>query len=106
MWSGIPRGQIKNVIMKSAMGIVYMSCLYTAIKYLPLVVASLIQNLAPIFTAIFSYFMLKKGLTILKIAVLVISFIGVVIMLTGKLETSILVLYDPDPDMSKEDENE
>jgi drug/metabolite transporter (DMT)-like permease len=92
--------------MKSAMGIGYMSCLYYAIKYLPLVVASLIQNLSPIFTAIFSYVMLKKGLTPLKIAVLIISFAGVVVMLTGKLETSILVIYDPDPDMGDDERND
>jgi drug/metabolite transporter (DMT)-like permease len=49
--------------------------------------------------------MLKKGLTPLKIAVLVISFAGVVIMLTGKTETSILVMYDPDPDIGSNDEN-
>ena len=50
--------------------------------------------------------MLKRGLTPLKIAVLILSFAGVVIMLTGKLETSLLVMYDPDPDMSNDLEDE
>jgi hypothetical protein len=50
--------------------------------------------------------MLGKGLTPLKIGVLLISFIGAVVMITGKLETSILIVYDPDPDMSKDEEDE
>ena len=98
MITGIERHQFKHVVAKSLLGIIYISCLYTAIKYLPLVVASLIQNLSPLFTAIFSYIFLKKGLTKLRAAVLVVSFIGVVVMLTGKLELT-FQLFDPDPDL-------
>lgn len=50
--------------------------------------------------------MLKRGLTPLKIAVLILSFGGVVIMLTGRLETSVLVVYDPDPDMGKDEQDD
>jgi drug/metabolite transporter (DMT)-like permease len=42
MITGIHKHQFKHIIAKSLLGIIYISCLYTAIKYLPLVVASLI----------------------------------------------------------------
>ena len=61
--------------------------------------------MSPLFTAIFSYFILKKGLTKLKVAVLVVSFIGVVVMLTGKLELT-FQLFDPDPDIMENDTDE
>jgi drug/metabolite transporter (DMT)-like permease len=103
MWFGIPRHEVKMVVMKSALGIAYMSCLYSAIKYLPLIVASLIQNLTPILTAIFSHFMLKRGLTPFKILILILSFGGIVVMLTAKMEASVLVFFDPDPDLGGDD---
>lgn len=90
------------MICKSLLGVIYISCLYTAIKYLPLVVASLIQNLSPLFIAIFSCIFLKNGLTKLKTAVLIVSFIGVVVMITGKLELT-YQLFDPDPDLMEDD---
>jgi drug/metabolite transporter (DMT)-like permease len=105
MVTSIEGHQFKHVICKSLLGVIYISCLYTAIKYLPLVVASLIQNLSPLFTAIFSCIFLKKGLTKLKTAVLIVSFIGVVVMLTGKLELT-LQIFDPDPDIMEDDVDE
>ncbi len=65
----------------------------------------MIQNLSPLFTAIFSCIFLKKGLTKLKTAVLIVSFVGVVVMITGNLELTFQI-FDPDPDIMEDDVNE
>ena len=51
-----------------------------------MVLVSLIQNIAPLLVAFFSYILYKKGLSNLDIAVLITSFIGVAIMITGQVE--------------------
>jgi drug/metabolite transporter (DMT)-like permease len=56
-------------------------------------VAALIQNLSPLITAVLSYFFLKKGLTKLETGVLIVSFLGVVLLITGKAENN----KTPDP---------
>ena len=58
-------------------------CVFTSVKYLPLVVVGLMYNLQPIITLLLSYLFLKKGLSRLDIAVLLVSFIGVYVMITG-----------------------
>lgn len=85
MYSGIPRDQISKVALRVVLGIFYLTFIYTSIKYLPLVYASLIQNLSPLYIALFSCVFLKKGLSKLDTAVLLVSFLGVIIMITGKL---------------------
>jgi drug/metabolite transporter (DMT)-like permease len=61
-------------------------CVYTSVKYLPLVYTSLTSNLGPLLTAVFSYFLLKKGLSRLDTVILLVSFVGVVIMIMGSVE--------------------
>lgn len=60
-----------------------MACMFTAIKYFPLVYVSLVVTLGPLLTAVLSYFMLKVTLTKLDLVVLLISFVGVIVMITG-----------------------
>jgi drug/metabolite transporter (DMT)-like permease len=60
-------------------------CLYTAIKYFPLVVTSLMQNISPLLIAFFSWLLFRVKLNILDIGTLLISFAGVVILISGTI---------------------
>ena len=60
-------------------------CIYTSIKYFPLVIVSLVQNIAPLMIALFSFIFFKVGLSRLDIAILLISFIGVIVLITGTI---------------------
>ena len=72
-------------------------CIYTSIKYLPLVYVSLVSNLGPLLTAVFSFFLLKKGLSKLDTAVLLVSFGGVCLLITEALEEPIeIVIKTPE----------
>ena len=71
--------------MRVSLGIVYTGCVYGSIKYLPLVVTSLIQNLSPLYTALLSYKYMNKGLNRLEIVILIESFVGVIMLITGKV---------------------
>ena len=60
-------------------------CTYTCVKYLPLVFVSLVSNLSPLLTALFSYLFYRIGLTRLDTLVLIVSFGGVALLVTGSL---------------------
>lgn len=60
-----------------------LACMYTSVKYLPLVYVALISNIGPLFIAIFSWILFKKGLNRNETITLLVSFIGVVILVTG-----------------------
>ena len=85
LYSGIPKQHVPLMILRIAIGIVFLACIYTSAKYLPLVIVALCQNLSPLLTAVLSYFFIKKGLTYLDTAVLIVSFGGVVLLITGSL---------------------
>jgi len=58
-------------------------CVYTSVKYLPLVYVSLVSNIGPLFIAIFSWLKFNKGLNWNEIITLIVSFIGVCVLVTG-----------------------
>jgi drug/metabolite transporter (DMT)-like permease len=60
-----------------------MVSVYTAVKGLPPVYVALSSNFSPLFTALLSYVMIKVPITRLDIQVLIISFIGVGILISG-----------------------
>lgn len=60
-----------------------MICTYTAIKYFPLVFVSLITNIYPLLVAVFSYLFYRVALSRLDQGVLIFSFIGVALIITG-----------------------
>jgi drug/metabolite transporter (DMT)-like permease len=60
-----------------------LACVYTSVKYLPLVYVSLVSNIGPLFIAIFSWLLFKKGLNRNETITLIVSFIGVCILVTG-----------------------
>jgi drug/metabolite transporter (DMT)-like permease len=85
MYSNIDPKHYGNVAIRVVIGILMLVCIYTSVKYLPLVYVALVSNLAPLITALFSYLFLKKGLGLLDSSVLFISFGGVVILITGQI---------------------
>lgn len=72
--------------LRVLLGLFFLVSMYTSAKSLPLVFVALCQNLTPLLTAVFSYMYLRKGLTNLDIGVLLISFVGVALLITGSLE--------------------
>lgn len=60
-----------------------MVAIYTSIKSFPLVYVSLVSNLTPLLTAVASYFLFKKGLSKLETTILIVSFCGVTLLITG-----------------------
>ena len=83
MYTDIPKRQITNLISRVCLHIFYVASLYTSIKYFPLVFVALISSLGPLLTAVFSYFMLKYGLTKVDTFILLISFIGILVLISG-----------------------
>ena len=58
--------------------------LYNAIRYLPLVEVSLITNTMPLFTAVMGLYLLKEHLLGHEVGLMITSFIGVIVLITGK----------------------
>ncbi len=57
--------------------------MYTAIQALPLIMVVLVKNTGPLVTAVLSYLILKERLTRFDVALLLISFSGVVLLING-----------------------
>ncbi|TNV77077.1 hypothetical protein FGO68_gene5109 [Halteria grandinella] len=81
--SSIDKSYYSSILMRVLVGILLLICVYTSIKYLPLVYIALSQNMSPLLTALLSYLFLKKGLNILDTLVLLVSFGGVALLITG-----------------------
>jgi drug/metabolite transporter (DMT)-like permease len=60
-----------------------MMCIYYCIKFFPVVFVVLVQNISPLLLAVLSYWLYKVALSRLEAAVLAVSFIGVLILLSG-----------------------
>jgi drug/metabolite transporter (DMT)-like permease len=65
------------------LGVLVIVCIYTSVKSLPLVIVGVVTNLSPLFTALLSLIILKKAITKVDSFALVVSFVGVVILITG-----------------------
>ena len=83
MYDTIPRSQVLILFLRVSIGVFNMFCQYYTIKYFPLVFVSLVQNLAPLLVALTSYVLYKQALTHLDTSVLLVSFIGVIMLVTG-----------------------
>lgn len=86
LFDTVPRDQALTLAMRVAQGMFNMFCTYYVIKYFPLVYVSIVANTAPLLIAFFAYVIYKERLTALDIAVLIISFIGVSVLITGSFE--------------------
>jgi drug/metabolite transporter (DMT)-like permease len=64
-----------------------MMCIYYCIKYFPVVFVVLVQNISPLLLAVLSYWLYKVALSRLELVILVVSFIGVLILLSGSMNS-------------------
>ncbi len=58
MYNSIDPKHYSNLALRVVLGMTMLVCIYTSVKYLPLVYVSLVSNLGPLLTAVFSYFFL------------------------------------------------
>ncbi|TNV77669.1 hypothetical protein FGO68_gene8459 [Halteria grandinella] len=88
MYDTIPRAQYWTLFFRCVQGGFGFMCLYTCIKYFPLVFVSLVQNIAPLLIALFSYYFYAVGLSRHDMIILMLSFIGVIVLITGSLDSN------------------
>ncbi|TNV77029.1 hypothetical protein FGO68_gene5292 [Halteria grandinella] len=88
VYLSVERGYILSIFLRIALSMMLLGCVYTSVKYLPLIYIALSVNLNPIITVILSYLLLKKGLGLMDTAVLLISFGGVVVIILGTYDTT------------------
>ena len=62
-----------------------MMCIYYCIKFFPVVFVVLVQNISPLILAVLSYGLYMVTFSRLEAAVLAVSFIGVLILLSGSM---------------------
>ena len=86
MYTSIDPKHYSSLALRVVLSISMLVCIYTSVKYLPLVYVSLVQNLGPLLTAVFSFFFLNKGLNKMDLTVLLVSFGGVILLITGMQE--------------------
>lgn len=88
MFESIPREAYGSLLNRVFTGMFNQFCGYFAIKYFPLVFVSLVTNLAPLLVALFSYLLYRVGLAKLDIVILLVSFFGVTLLITGSPPSS------------------
>jgi drug/metabolite transporter (DMT)-like permease len=81
--NNIERKMIPKLITRMAFTFLSTTCNYSSIKNMSLTMVGLFKNVAPLYTAILSYILLKEGITKLEVVCLVLAFIGVGIILNG-----------------------
>lgn len=60
----VPKGQLKNLLMRSVCGTLGILCNYYAIDHLMLADASILNKLSPFFAILFSFILLKENTSI------------------------------------------
>ena len=84
----IRKERIPFLVFKVIQGLISHIVVFNAIRYLPMVEVALIINTMPLFTAVFGYCFLNESLSPTEIASLAISFIGIIVLVTGKHQAS------------------
>lgn len=85
LYHAIQRKHYIWLALRILQGLIMLGCVYTSVRYLPLVYVALVSNLGPLFTALMSYLWLSKGLSSLDVRTLGVSFFGVVLLITGSV---------------------
>ena len=84
----VPRKHIFSLVTRVFYSVLGLILVYYGIKYLPLVIVALVNNLTPLATAIMSFYILKVKLSPLDAIVLLVSFIGIVVLITGSVKSN------------------
>lgn len=74
-----------TLTIRVCQGMFNMFCTYYVIKYFPLVYVSIVANIAPLLIAFFAFLIYQEKLTSLDVGVLIVSFIGVSVLITGSV---------------------
>jgi len=80
----IRRERIPFLVFKVIQGLLSHVIVFNGLRYLAMVEVALIINTMPLFTAVLGYYLLDERLHRIEIASLIISFIGIVVLVTGK----------------------
>jgi drug/metabolite transporter (DMT)-like permease len=83
VWTSIEKKHSLKLISRVIFGLLSTSCNYYSIKNMSLTLVGLLKNVAPLYTAILSYVLLREGITRMEVACLLIAFIGVAVVLNG-----------------------
>jgi drug/metabolite transporter (DMT)-like permease len=86
LYTSIERKLLSQLTLRVTIALTMLVCIYTSVKYLPLVYVSLSSNLGPLVTALFSYFLIRVRVAKIDIIILIVSFIGVAILITGTVQ--------------------
>ena len=86
LYTSIERKLLPQLILRVTIALTMLVCIYTSVKYLPLVYVSLSSNMGPLVTALFSYFLIRVPVAKIDVIVLIVSFIGVAILITGTVQ--------------------
>ena len=86
MWDSLTRKDFGQLGSRMFFGFFALSSHFFAIRELPLVLVTIAMNTMPLFTAIFGYLFFGEFLENIQKIVLVVSFIGVAVMVTGDRE--------------------
>eukprot|EP00347_Sterkiella_histriomuscorum_P022785 403337172 len=84
VWGSLTKDNGKQLMIRVVIGFFALTTQVIAVRNLPLVLVSIMMNTMPLFTAVFGFFILGETLRILEKICLVLSFVGVTIMITGK----------------------
>ena len=86
MYDCVDRKVMPLFFTRIGLQIMIMVSVYTAVKGLPPVYVALSSNFSPLITALLSYVLIKVPITRLDIQILIISFIGVGVLISGTPE--------------------
>jgi drug/metabolite transporter (DMT)-like permease len=84
----VTRDMLLPLSIRVATGVISFYFIYTAIKYLPIFIVSLVINLAPIFTSIMGFIFLKERITRIEVFALLLAFSGVYILVSSSTSSS------------------
>ena len=87
MYTSVTPGNRLNLFLRVTVINVALYCILTAIQSLPLVMVVLVKNLSPLLTAVAAYVILKEKITRLDVFILLASFLGVILLITGTQNT-------------------
>ena len=84
MISKIKRERVPFLVFKVIQGLLSHVIVFNAIRYLAMVEVALVINTMPLFTAVFGYYLLDERLMKLEVVSLLVSFVGIAVLVTGK----------------------
>ncbi len=85
------KGNLKYLLLRSAVGTMGIVCNFYALGHIPLSDASILNKMSPFFVIIFSFFILKERLTFVQGAAVFIAFIGTLFIIKPSFQNVELI---------------